>query len=206
MCLHRQPGKADGQLGGKAPANGAGRKGVDELKAPGALGFLDLPDEILRVSNGDCGHIRDAVSGHDLDNVLPSPATARTVVVVFPWMSRAARTPDAAAPAEAKGVLYEASFMGEVGKAPEIVPKQPAVITTMVFSPRLWKTLRRMMGMAHPGQDPCPECKYSFSNSLAFMIAPLSKRAPLWDWRCSKLFPLFPGSSPGGCLFHPGRR
>src|SRR4030067_263414 len=94
-----------------------------------------------------------------ISNVPPSPATARTVVVVFPWMSRAARTPDAAAPAEAKGVLYEASFMGEVGKAPEIVPKQPAVIPTMGFSPRLWKTLGRTMGMAHPGQDPAPRAK-----------------------------------------------
>ncbi len=40
-----------------------------------------------------------------MSKVPPSPAIVTTVVSVSPCMSSAARTPEAAAPAEAKGVL-----------------------------------------------------------------------------------------------------
>src|ERR1019366_3024905 len=91
-----------------------------------------------------------------ISNVPPSPAQAQTVVFVSPFRSSAARTPDAAAAADANGVCISGTPAALYGAGPSITDQQHAGTTSTVARPSALSARRIDSVAPHPAQPRWP--------------------------------------------------
>ena len=98
-----------------------------------------------------------------ISKVPPSPAKARTVVSSSPLIFRAQAMPAAVGAAISKAEWKQGTVRVLFGEAALITPTQEGMMTTMVFSPRTFKTNRMVAATPQPGQAICPGRMVSFS-------------------------------------------